>query len=78
VSLPVVLDDVFVNFDDDRTAAAFAALDVFSSYAQVIYFTHHEAAVSMAKKALGGRVDIIRLTSAALENDQNIAPITHR
>jgi uncharacterized protein YhaN len=65
VSLPVILDDVFVNFDDERTGAAFGALAGFSTFAQVIYFTHHEAAISMAERALGDRVDVIRLNSSA-------------
>lgn len=50
VPQPFILDDTFVQFDDERTELAFKTLADFSKHTQVIYFTHHrkcaEAAVS--------------------------------
>ena len=39
--LPIVLDDLFVHFDDERTAAGLAVLDLIADQAQVLLFTHH-------------------------------------
>lgn len=39
--LPVLADDVFVNFDPDRASRAYAALAGFRSSSQVIIFTCH-------------------------------------
>ncbi len=41
VRLPVVLDDVFVNFDQSRTEAAFETLRTFAEGRQVLFFTCH-------------------------------------
>ncbi|MGE0144484.1 MAG: AAA family ATPase [Planctomycetota bacterium] len=53
---PVVLDDVLVHFDDERSEAALKALARFSSSAQVLLFTHHarirEFALSLADAGL--------------------------
>lgn len=50
-SLPVVLDDVLVNFDDDRARATLAALEAFSATTQVILFTCHQSTIALAKDA---------------------------
>ncbi len=39
--MPLVLDDVLVHFDDDRSLAALEVLADFSRTTQVILFTHH-------------------------------------
>jgi uncharacterized protein YhaN len=49
---PLILDDSFVNFDDDRTVLAFDALAEFSKQTQVLYFTHHRGCVNAAKLAV--------------------------
>lgn len=54
-ALPVVADDLFINFDDDR---ALAGLDVLASLAkktQVLFFTHHQHLRDMAIAHLGAR-----------------------
>ena len=51
--LPVVLDDVTVNFDDDRAQATFAALSRLLEMTQVIFLTHHDHLVPLAEAALG-------------------------
>ena len=60
-SIPLILDDAFVNFDDERTAAAFEALGEFGEGGQVMYFTHHQGVVAAARKALGDGVDVVEL-----------------
>jgi len=47
--MPLILDDVLVNFDDVR---ALAALDIFSELSrktQIIFFTHHRHLVELAE-----------------------------
>jgi uncharacterized protein YhaN len=40
--IPFIVDDILVQFDDDRTAAALRALADVASRTQVILFTHHQ------------------------------------
>jgi uncharacterized protein YhaN len=50
--LPLVLDDVLVHFDDERSCAA---LEVFAGVAdltQVIFFTHHRHLLDLARGAV--------------------------
>jgi uncharacterized protein YhaN len=46
---PFIVDDVLLNFDDERAAAALAALDALSQKTQVIFFTHHKRLVELAE-----------------------------
>lgn len=39
--MPFVADDLLVNFDDERAAAALRLLSEFGKTTQVILFTHH-------------------------------------
>jgi uncharacterized protein YhaN len=50
---PVILDDVLMAFDDERTAATLSALQELSRKTQVLVFTHHEHHVTLAKTTLG-------------------------
>src|SRR5690606_26798621 len=49
---PLVLDDAFVHFDDDRTRAALEVLSELAKRTQVLYFTHHARVVELARAAL--------------------------
>ncbi len=51
-SLPFVADDLFINFDDSRAAAGFKTLMDLSQKTQVLFFTHHEHLINVAKQAL--------------------------
>jgi len=42
-ALPVLMDDVLVNFDDERRAVAVEIIAEFSERRQVIFFTCHQA-----------------------------------
>ena len=60
--LPVVLDDLLVNFSDDRASAAFSALAELGERTQVLLFTHHDHLVGLAEAALGShRLKVARL-----------------
>ena len=51
--LPLLLDDVLVNFDEDRATAAFGVLGELSEQMQVLFFTHHAHHLELARAALG-------------------------
>lgn len=50
-SIPVLADDILVNFDDERRRGAVAALAELSRTRQVIVFTCHEEIVQLFKQA---------------------------
>jgi uncharacterized protein YhaN len=52
-SLPLVLDDVFIHWDDERALAGFQVLGELSQRTQVLFFTHHAHLVDVAARALG-------------------------
>jgi uncharacterized protein YhaN len=54
--MPVVVDDVLVNFDDQRTAATLTCLAELSRLTQVMLFTHHAHVVDLAKSVAGDAV----------------------
>jgi len=51
-SLPLVIDDLLINFDDARCLAALRILLELSQKTQIIFFTHHEHLLSLAKDNL--------------------------
>jgi uncharacterized protein YhaN len=55
--LPVVLDDVLVNFDDERATATLRALAAFASTTQVLLFTCHDHLIALAERA---KIDFVR------------------
>ena len=63
---PFIGDDLFASFDDSRVAAGLSALAEASAYLQPIIFTHHEHIVEIARSALGGGAQILRLGEAPL------------
>ena len=64
-ALPFVADDLFVNFDDDRTVAGLKVLHRLAGKCQVLVFTHHAHLVDLARSALGNGVSIIELEGSA-------------
>ena len=60
-AMPFIADDLFVNFDDDRSLAGFSALGALSRRTQVIYLTHHRHLADLARQALGPAVRVIDL-----------------
>ena len=52
--MPFLVDDVLVNFDDDRSLAALKVLTRLSDATQIVFFTHHRHLVDMAENVLSG------------------------
>ena len=50
--IPFIVDDILIMFDDDRAVAALKALARLSEHTQVIFFTHHQHLVQLAKENL--------------------------
>lgn len=61
-SLPFLADDLFINFDDRRAAAGFRVLEQFARRCQVIFFTHHEHLLEIARTALSQPPSVHALT----------------
>ena len=47
--LPFLADDLFINYDDERARAGFEVLAELSTRTQVLFFTHHQHLVDVAK-----------------------------
>ena len=48
--MPFIVDDILVDFDDERTEAALTTLSQLAQKTQVILFTHHSGVVEQARK----------------------------
>jgi len=55
--MPFIVDDILVDFDDERSAAALRALAQLARKTQVILFTHHQRVVEQAQ-ALDGAAHV--------------------
>lgn len=51
--LPLIMDDILVNFDDIRTRAALEVLQELAKNTQILYFTHHQSVVDSARRIAG-------------------------
>jgi len=51
--MPVVVDDIVINFDDASAHATFKVLAELSKKTQVLFFTHHEHLLERAASAIG-------------------------
>jgi len=56
VRLPFLADDLFVNFDDERSEAGFRVLAELARSTQVLFFTHHHHLARIAREAVGADV----------------------
>ena len=54
--LPFIVDDILINFDDQRAEATLRVLAQLSQKTQVIFFTHHGRLVELAKRVGGDEV----------------------
>ena len=52
--LPVIIDDILIQFDDAASAATFQVLAELSRRTQVLFLTHHEHLLEVAEVAIGG------------------------
>ncbi len=53
--MPFIVDDILINFDDDRSRATLAALAELGAKNQVILFTHHRQIMEEAKSLQNGK-----------------------
>jgi uncharacterized protein YhaN len=60
-ALPFIADDLFVNFHDSRSRAGLAALGELSRTTQVIFLTHHEHLVEVARECVGSEMNVVLL-----------------
>lgn len=56
--IPFIVDDILIQFDDDRAVASLKALSELSKKTQVVFFTHHEHLVELARKHVDANVQI--------------------
>ena len=64
--LPVLLDDILVNYDEPRVTASAPALAEIAQRTQVIVLTHHQHVATIAQETLGDRVRVHRLEAASV------------
>lgn len=58
---PLILDDIFQTFDDERTAAGIRTLATAGDRFQTILFTHQMSLVETARRELGDGLDLVLL-----------------
>lgn len=54
--MPIVVDDILINFDDARSAATLECLALLSKTTQVLIFTHHAHVLDLAKRVAADAV----------------------
>ena len=59
--MPFLADDLFINFDNQRSAAGFEVLAHLAGRCQVIFFTHHDHLATLAQRSLDFPVHVLRL-----------------
>ena len=59
--LPLIIDDILIQFDDARAAAALRILARLGLQRQVIFFTHHEHLLEIASQQLSSGYTAHRL-----------------
>ena len=64
VALPFVADDLFINFDPERSTAGFEVLGQLAERTQVLFYTHHPHLVDVARETLGVDVHVVTLADA--------------
>lgn len=59
--MPLIADDLFINFDDRRTVAGLEVLGNLSRKMQAIFLTHHDHLVPLAREVLGDDLNVVTL-----------------
>jgi uncharacterized protein YhaN len=50
--LPLILDDILINFDDERSRATLSILGELCQKTQILFLTHHPHLVELAQTTL--------------------------
>ena len=58
--MPLVADDILIEFDDERTRATLDVLARFGERTQILLFSHHRHVADFAR-ALGARARVVEL-----------------
>ena len=53
IRLPFLADDLFINFDDERSSAGLEVLAELATKTQVLFFTHHVHLAGIARNVVG-------------------------
>jgi uncharacterized protein YhaN len=59
--MPFIADDLFINYDDARSAAGLRALRELSRHTQVIFLTHHDHLLPSVRQVFGEQVNVVSL-----------------
>ena len=59
--LPFIADDLFINYDDERSKSGLAALATLSEQTQVIFLSHHDYLVPAVQEIFGEQVNVVTL-----------------
>lgn len=62
-SLPFIADDLFINYDDQRSIAGLEALGELSRKTQVVFLTHHDHLLPAVRRVFGDGVNVVNLSS---------------
>lgn len=66
--LPLVLDDILINFDDERSRATLSVLGELCQRTQILFFTHHPRLEELARKAVPSKHLIVHHLDATPMN----------
>lgn len=62
--MPLIADDLLINSDDQRAKVIFGLFKELSKKTQIVFFTHHEHLVPIAKRVFGDDLSFQRLDSS--------------
>jgi uncharacterized protein YhaN len=71
--MPLVLDDVLIQLDDQRAAAALSVLAEVARTMQVLFFTHHARLVELARVAIPSSELVVHELTNARTSDPAVA-----
>ncbi len=60
--VPLVVDDILIKFDDERSLATLRVLAALSERTQVVLFTHHQHLLELAQRNLDSKMLFTRCT----------------
>jgi len=72
--MPLVVDDILVNFDNARAVAALRALAQLSKRTQVLFFTHHDHLVDLASAEVDPALLFVHRLDPAAEAQAQAEP----
>lgn len=61
-ALPFIADDLFINFDDERSTAGLEALRELSTRTQVLFLSHHDHLLPRVRQVFGAGVNVVELS----------------